>query len=77
MPHSDSKRLGTKYKKTLIRESDKRRHTALEEGWAKVLAAKGALDTTIALDGLAMMEETARHFYFNARLLEGLGEDVN
>jgi hypothetical protein len=33
------------------------------------------IDRSISLDSLAILEETMRHFYFKARVLEGLGEE--
>jgi hypothetical protein len=32
-------------------------------------------DRTISLDSLAVLEEVLRHFYWRARILEGLGEE--
>jgi hypothetical protein len=33
------------------------------------------IDRSMALDSLAILEETMRHFYFKARVLETLGEE--
>jgi hypothetical protein len=69
-----SRRLGAKNKRTLAREKEQRWNAAFNEGRQKIIAAKGTLDTTVAVDSLSILEETMRHFYFKARILEGLGE---
>jgi nicotinate-nucleotide pyrophosphorylase len=50
---------------TRLREHEKR----LQKGRAALLVG-GGVDPTIALDSLAVLEETMRHFVFKARALE-------
>jgi hypothetical protein len=38
-------------------------------------AVIGEINTTISLDSLAVLEEVMQHFYFKAKILEGMGEE--
>jgi len=60
---------GSRGRKNLARE-------AIAKGRASVKAGKGEIDTSLALDSLGVLEEIMRHFYFKARILEGLGEGI-
>ena len=64
MPRGGRKK-GVKNMSTRLREHEKR----LQKGRAALLVG-GGVDPTIALDSLAVLEETMRHFVFKARALE-------
>ena len=68
---------GQKHKKTVARESERRQIAAIVEGRVKVKSAKGEVDPSLAVDSLNILEEVMRHFYFKARILEGLGEKAD
>src|SRR5262249_18053558 len=57
-------------------------HCRFDLGAAGAMARRRAqfaehreVDRTISLDSLAVLEEVLRHFYWRARILEGLGEE--
>jgi hypothetical protein len=64
MPRGGRKK-GVKNMSTRLREHEKR----LQKARAALLVG-GGVDPTIALDSLAVLEETMRHFVFKARALE-------
>ena len=65
---------GRKKGQTNLRTRMRHREAHVRKGRAALVAGRRPIDPTISLDSLAILEEGMRHFYFKAKVLEGLGE---